>query len=373
MRHAIFRISRRTGLRRILVVFPERRIGNAIFTLPVVRAVRRHFGPDNEIWIMHRQDNTAPDPSMDIISQGTPVDGFIPFPDQHNLTAILSFIWRMRSIKFEYAVYADSAGISAPRLRRLACFMRAGGISRLIGFHLHEPRQWRDISCRNAVPQKSAALRRLDNLARDGLDVSAEADFSLPLLALSEKARHDARRWLHERLRRAERPWIAICPGAASPANIWPVERFIEIGRRLIALDRYEMVICGGQAEQATGNRMIAEWGQGINAAGHFPVLGTAAILKECAFMVGLDTGTTHLAAAVGVPCIDLQGGRMLPGYWDPLGTGHIIVRHPVNCVGCGRTSCVSSKHPCMRGITVEMVWQAIVQMMDRPATGRSL
>lgn len=368
----MFNMSGKTRPQRILVAFPERRLGNAIFTLPAIRTVRRHFGPDTEIWIMHRQDKTTPDPSMDIISQGTHVDGFIPFPTRHNLLAILSLLCGIRRIKFEYAVYADSAGVSAPRLRRLACFMRAGGISHLIGFHLHEPRQRRDISCRNSIPQRSEALRRLDNLAQDGLDVSAEADLSLPLLALSEKARHDARRWLHERLSRAERPRIAICPGAASPANIWPVERFIEIGRRLIGLDCYEMVVCGGQAEQAMGNRMIAEWGQGINAAGHFPVLGTAAILKECAFMVGLDTGTTHLAAAVGVPCIDLQGGRMLPGYWDPLGTGHIIVRHPVNCVGCGRTSCVSSKHPCMRGITVEMVWQAIVKMMDSPAIGRS-
>jgi ADP-heptose:LPS heptosyltransferase len=353
---------------RLLVAFMERKIGDAIFSLPALRAVRRHFGPDTEIWVMHRQHRTIADASFDIISAGAEVDGFIPFPDHHNLPAVLSLILRLRLMKFSCAVYTSSAGISEPILRRYIYLMKAVGISTLIGFHPHNPQNRRDVSECNLFPQKSEAHRRLHNLARDGMDVSAESDFSSPLLVLSEAARNEAGGWLHEKSNRLDRRYIAVCPGAASPANIWPVARFIEIGHRLMRLSRYEMIVCGGRAEQTLGDRMLTAWGRGINAAGHFPVLGTAAILKECLFMIGLDTGTTHLAAAVGVPCVNLQGGRRLPGYWDPLGAGHIIVRHPVNCIGCGRTSCVTPKHPCMRGITVETVWQAVLQMLESRA-----
>jgi ADP-heptose:LPS heptosyltransferase len=353
---------------RLLIVFIERKIGDAIFALPAIRIVRRHFGPGAEIWMLRRQGPTIETASADIISEGAKIDGFISFPENHTLPAIFSLILHLRRMQFKSAVYTDSSGISESKLRRYAYLLRAGGISNLIGFHPHEHLSKRDILHRNSFPQKSEALLRLDNLAMDGMDVSSESSLSSPLLLLPDSARQNAWRWLREKHGQMERLLIAICPGAASPANFWPIERFIEIGRRLLRLGRYEVVVCGGQAEQAMGDRMVTDWGQGVNVAGHLPVLGTASILKECSFMIGLDTGTTHLAAAVGVPCINLQGGRRLPGYWDPLGMGHIVVRHPVNCVGCGRTSCITPQHPCMRGITIEMVWKAVEQMQNSPA-----
>ncbi|MGA2260237.1 MAG: glycosyltransferase family 9 protein [Acidobacteriota bacterium] len=322
---------------------------------------------------MCRRGRTIGTASADIISEAAEVDGFIPYPVNLDLPAILSLILRLRRMGFSRAVYADSSGVSERILKRYIYLMRAGGISNLIGFHPHNPQNRPVAPYANSYPQKSEALLRLDNLARDGIDVSVESDLSSSLLVLPAAVLHEAKGWLRERRSRLERPLIGICPGAASPANIWPVERFIEVGRRLMQLDRYEIVVCGGRAERTIGDRMIAEWGQGINAAGHLPVLGSAAILQDCMFMVGLDSGTTHLSAAVGVPCVTLQGGRMLPGYWDPLGTGHIIVRYPVNCVGCCRTSCVTPKHPCMRGITVETVWQAVLKMQERlTGTGTS-
>ncbi len=109
------------------------------------------------------------------------------------------------------------------------------------------------------------------------------------------------------------------------------------------------------------GERLVGAWGQGINAAGAFSVLESAALFESCAFMVGLDTGSTHLAAAVGTRCVILQGGRAFPGNWDPIGDQLTILRFPVPCTGCGLVECVVSQHPCMRGLGVDTVWKAIV------------
>ena len=146
------------------------------------------------------------------------------------------------------------------------------------------------------------------------------------------------------------------------------MERFEEIGRRLIAQGIEPMVI-GGPVERAMGDRLLAAWGRGINAAGQFSVMGSAALLNQCRFLVGLDTGTTHLAAALGVPCVALYADRDPPGQWEPLGEGHILLRHPVPCGGCRVKECPVPNHPCMTGISTEQVWAAILEVNARSAS----
>ena len=84
--------------------------------------------------------------------------------------------------------------------------------------------------------------------------------------------------------------------------------------------------------------------------------------------MVGLDTGTTHLAAAQGVPCVALYGCREEPGLFYTLGVGHTILRHSVPCAGCRliMQPCPVAGHPCMTGISVDAAWDAVEEMVKR-------
>jgi ADP-heptose:LPS heptosyltransferase len=309
--------------------------------------------------------------STTIISEAAGIAGFIVLPAYRDLRRTLALILRLRGMAFGAAVYVGNPTFSRRRFARWRCLMRAGAVPNRIGFR---PRV---MAAGRAMPghfpaapqpglQRSQAAARLDNLAEDGIDVSVESGLSFPLLTLSPARRSEAKLWLGRRRCWPERALVAICPGAASPANIWPIERFAEIGRRLIQTNRFELVVTGGPNEASLGRRLAEAWGRGVNAAGQLPVLGSAGILNECRFLIGLDTGTTHLAAALGVPCVDIQGGRMPPGSWDSPGLGHIIVRHPVNCVGCRLTSCIISEHPCMQGLTVEAVWRAVVDMVQQ-------
>jgi ADP-heptose:LPS heptosyltransferase len=209
------------------------------------------------------------------------------------------------------------------------------------------------------------ALCRIERLRLYGIDLSVESDLSRPFLKLPPRDVEAAKQWLGLKRQYPRRPLVAICPGAKQPANWWPVERFIEIGRRLAEQNRYELLVVGGAAEGQVGERMVTAWGAGLNAAGEFSVLGSAALLGQCSFIVGLDTGTTHLAAAMGVPCVALYGGRENPGRFEPLGQGHIILRHPVPCANCRliMTPCPVQGHPCMTGISIEAVWTAIQQL----------
>ena len=146
-------------------------------------------------------------------------------------------------------------------------------------------------------------------------------------------------------------------------AKVWPRERFVEIGRRLLAGDRFEIVVLGGPADVELARHLTAKWGGGLNAAGEFSVLGSAAVLKRCRFVFATDSGPMHSAASVGTPCAALFSGVDYPGRFHPLGPHHVLLRHPVNCAGCRLQTCPLPDHPCMNGITVEQAWAGIEQL----------
>ncbi len=97
-------------------------------------------------------------------------------------------------------------------------------------------------------------------------------------------------------------------------AKVWPGERFVEIGRRLLADDRFEIVVLGGPADVELAQHLIGQWGDGLNAAGKFSVLGAAAVLKHCRFVFATDSGPMHLGASVDTPCVALFSGVDYPG-----------------------------------------------------------
>jgi ADP-heptose:LPS heptosyltransferase len=101
-------------------------------------------------------------------------------------------------------------------------------------------------------------------------------------------------------------------------------------------------------------------------------VAESAALLSRCSLLVGLDTGTTHLAAAVGVPCVVIQSANSFPGHWDPLGANHAVLRADVPCGGCLLQECPVAGHPCMQNLTTDLVWDAVEIAVARLGRART-
>ena len=201
------------------------------------------------------------------------------------------------------------------------------------------------------------ALRKLDRLRRDRIEIDLVESLRQPLLVLADDERSSMQSWLAERRKNSNSRLVSIAPGCKTKAHVWPIENFIEIGKRLVAELDCELVVVGGKAEIELGEKMIQAWGSGINAAGKFSVRQSAALIATCDLHIGLNTGTTHLASAVDTPCFGIYGERDNPGQWSPLGTGNSVVFHAVACSGCRLFDCPLPDHPCMIGISVESVW----------------
>ena len=102
--------------------------------------------------------------------------------------------------------------------------------------------------------------------------------------------------------------------------------------------------------------RLLAAWGRGFNAAGGLGLRGAAAALQRCKMYLGNDTGTMHLAAAAGVPCVTIFSSREWPGMWFPYGVPQKNFRSQIECEGCGLEVCVEKQNECLNRTTVPEV-----------------
>jgi len=159
---------------------------------------------------------------------------------------------------------------------------------------------------------------------------------------------------------------LAICPGSKMPAKRWPTARFAELGMRLREdFPEVQLVVLGGKEDIAVGRELCEGWGEkAYTLAGKLSVYGSAAVLERCIAYVGNDTGTMHLAAIAGVPCVAIFSARDYPGKWEPYGNGHIVLRHEVPCAGCMLEVCGQHHNECLRLIGLDEVYGAVQKII---------
>ena len=112
---------------------------------------------------------------------------------------------------------------------------------------------------------------------------------------------------------------VAVHPGSGSPSKNWPVERFVDILRRLRA-NHSEVVAILGEADVAEAAVLARELPD-LPVLEGLTLVELAATLAECRAYLGNDSGITHVAAAVGLPVTALFGPSDAD-VWAPRGRG---------------------------------------------------
>ena len=270
------------------------------------------------------------------------IDEFIAYPTNLGKAALVAatikLAAQLRRKKFDAVVYLMPRARSLAQIARDERFFRLAGIEKIYGAqHLKETRLAETIPIPTPTVE-SEAVHLLECLTADGLtDVSQ----SKTDLLLSDDETNAARKWFQSVTGRLpdDLKLIGIAPGSKWESKIWPEERFAEIVQRLIAELGVFPVIFGGDEDREKGDRLIAGWKQGANAAGQLSVRESAAMLQDCRLYVGNDTGTMHLAAAVGTPCVAVFAAIDWVGKWTPFGDNNRVFRKSVECEGCHRRS----------------------------------
>ncbi|WP_033405962.1 lipopolysaccharide heptosyltransferase I [Uliginosibacterium gangwonense] len=149
--------------------------------------------------------------------------------------------------------------------------------------------------CRYTIPTNAHAVERNRWLA------AAAAEYSLEQLPLRYgiHARVAAPDWL------PAAPFCVLLSATSRDDKLWPEAHWVELGRSLHAQGLHVVLPAGSPRERERAERIAAAIPEALAApASDLDTL--TAMLEAARAVVGVDTGLTHLAAALGRPVVAL-------------------------------------------------------------------
>ena len=132
---------------------------------------------------------------------------------------------------------------------------------------------------------------------------------------------------------------IGLQLGSRHASRQWPPEYFARLAADLAEMERARIVLLGVNSErpraheflqalkEVTGPRWPAASGRIVNLVGRTTVEALGGVLARLRLLVTTDTGTMHLAAAVGTPILALFMGPAFCHETGPYGPGHMILQ----------------------------------------------
>ena len=100
-------------------------------------------------------------------------------------------------------------------------------------------------------------------------------------------------------------PYAVLLVNASRATKLWPEERWLEL-ERWLATRAMPSLLFWGTADEAARAERLAPAMQRARVMPRAPLDAIAATLNGAAIVIGLDTGLTHLAAALGRPTIGI-------------------------------------------------------------------
>jgi heptosyltransferase-1 len=110
----------------------------------------------------------------------------------------------------------------------------------------------------------------------------------------------------------ASSPYAVFLTMSSRASKLWPHERWVELAR---ALGMHVVLPWGSEAERIAAERIAAAVGD-ASVPARMSIAALGALLSGAQRVAGVDTGLTHLAAALGVPTVGIYCGS------DPSLTG---------------------------------------------------
>ena len=166
-----------------------------------------------------------------------------------------------------------------------------------------------------------------------------------------------------------KRTFIGFQLGTSTGNRRWPSEYFIALGDMLQKNEETQVVLLGTKNEKKLSERVAGQMERApINLIGKTSISLLAAVLKRCNVLVTNDTGTMHLAEAVGTKCAALFFESANPFQTGPYGSGHFICAPDIECFPCSTTyKCHDKK--CLKCISSEAVCQLVSNLLDSDFT----
>jgi ADP-heptose:LPS heptosyltransferase len=148
-------------------------------------------------------------------------------------------------------------------------------------------------------------------------------------------------------------------------SKLWPAGHWALLARRLTGAGA-DVALTGSAADRQVTAAIAAQaraGGRLADLAGRADLKTLAAMQSLARAVVSTDTGTMHLAAAVGAPVVALFGPTSARRT-GPYGAGHLVLSLGLACQPCFRRSCPRPR--CLEELSPDQAARAVLPLLER-------
>ncbi|MBI5583916.1 MAG: glycosyltransferase family 9 protein [Deltaproteobacteria bacterium] len=345
-------------IHRILLIQPSR-IGDIVFSLPTLRALRRTFPQSRITWLVD-------DRCRELVEGHPDLDETLVVPfkmlEKDLKDREWKKVWRtvaglkrtLRAGSFDLSLDLHGLAKSALLVWLAGARLRLGsantnGMKEFSGFFSREiPAGPED---RHTVERNLAVIRYLGG-------ETTRPEFDLPV---SGEAQREVREILSQAGCGEEDRLIVIHPGAGWLSRRWPADRYAALIQRLHRDLPAKIAVIGGPEGGSKEDHLFQELFSRlevpvINLVRRLGLQALLALFKRAQLFIGNEAGPMHLANALGLPAVVLIGPT-IPERTGPFGTTARVIRQMVGCNPCRERNCPDLK--CLAAIEVSQVEEA--------------
>ncbi len=331
-------------------------LGDTLLSTPTLAALRELF-PGASIKGMVR------DRHVSLLANNPDINGLIPL--KKGWIGFYKALKQFKKFHFDIAVFLHVSDPRPVTLCVLAGIPRIVGVSPQPNFYRFFSQSIEIQSKRHAIDQRMAILQRMfPNKTKWPQRMT---------LPLNTDATTQVQNHLHQLIsgHHCTDLLIGFQPGASRLYKMWPAERFIDLGRRLLNKNPKLVLIIFGSSHETPLCRAIKN-GIGIknrviSLAGTLKLKELPHYIKNLRCLVTNDTGPMHVAVAVKTPTVSLfvpTHASITGPRQDP--QKHIAISKKPPCGNnCTEKRCTTNIE-CMRLIPVHEVFIAVQDLLDR-------
>ncbi len=263
------------------------------------------------------------------------------------LKTLKNLVGEVRKTKYDLII--DGQGNFKTAL--LSLFLRGP----TAGFDRHSVREWvahLAYQKRYAASKKSHAIERLRRLFASALG------YPMPLTPHEFMIKRGMFRKPNFSL---PEDYLVFVHNATWKTKLWPEEHWIELIKKAVADGFTILLPWGNIQEKERAERLAID--PRVHVLPRLPLSEIGYILERSIACVAMDTGLSHLIAALNVPSVTLYGSTNA-GLIGASGEGQAHLISTLACSPCEKKTCRFSdtENPCLKEITPDRVYQELLR-----------
>lgn len=357
-RHILFPI--RCSRPRRIFIYKIGNLGDITCAIPAFIAIRNRF-PEAHITLLTSPGGLGAVGARELLDGARFFDAMLVYTAEDIKTwrCRIRFLRRLRHQRMDLFIQLPDDIAHFPTLLRNLFVARCVGAKAAFGFVMRFVPLWKKTQV-DFLSAETEVESLIDILRRHGVG-DGTVRFNLPITNADTAKADELLRHINgdtpQRL-------IAISPGCKRNSNRWPIERFAALTRLIVENHSAKIVIIGGATDRALADIIQSALPPSavIDTTGRLTILQSAALLARSSLLIANSTGTIHIAAALGIPCLGFYSVRDILGRWFPYGKMHKTLYHRFQQCDYRSEQCLESS---IQSITVDEAWNAVNQLLE--------